>query len=130
MSNRLRRHEATIEVDPVHLRVGGQDIERSAVRRDDCRIIAGADDDPRGHRHTRLDAGDERTFADVSNRKCVHSGSARTDAERGTLKKPRFAVWGGRMNLRKQVEPLLLVALQASSKQRHAQRATSQLTWD
>ena len=34
------------------------------------------------------------------------------------------------MNLRKQVELLLSVALQASSKQRHAQRATSQLTWD
>jgi len=34
------------------------------------------------------------------------------------------------MNLRKQVEPLLWAALQASSKQRHAQRATSRLTWD
>jgi len=34
------------------------------------------------------------------------------------------------MNLRKQVEPLLSVALQASSKQRRAQRATSRLTWD
>jgi hypothetical protein len=33
------------------------------------------------------------------------------------------------MNLRKQVEPLLLAALQASSKQRHAQRATSRLAW-
>ena len=32
MSNRIRRHEATIEVDPVHLRVGRQDVERSAVR--------------------------------------------------------------------------------------------------
>jgi len=34
------------------------------------------------------------------------------------------------MNLRKQVEPLLSAALQASSKQRHAQRATSRLAWD
>ena len=42
--------------------------------------------------------------------------------------KPRFAVWGGRMNLRKQVEPLLSAALQASSEQRHAQHATSRLT--
>ena len=33
------------------------------------------------------------------------------------------------MNLRKQVEPLLSTALQASSKQRHAQRATSRLAW-
>src|SRR5688500_3892215 len=33
------------------------------------------------------------------------------------------------MNLRKQVEPLFSAALQASSVQRHAQRATSQLTW-
>src|SRR5688500_8402467 len=45
------------------------------------------------------------------------------------LNKPRFAVWGGRMNLRKQVEPLLSAALQASSEQRRAQRATSRLTW-
>ena len=48
----------------------------------------------------------------------------------GGGEKPRFAVWGGRMNLRKQVEPLLSAALQASSKQRHAQRATSRLAWD
>jgi hypothetical protein len=34
------------------------------------------------------------------------------------------------MNLLKQVEPLLSVALQASSKQRRAQRATSRLTWE
>ena len=34
------------------------------------------------------------------------------------------------MNLRKQVEPLLSAALQASSKQRRAQRATSRLAWD
>ena len=33
------------------------------------------------------------------------------------------------MNLRKQVEPLLSAALQASSVQRHAQRAASRLTW-
>jgi hypothetical protein len=33
------------------------------------------------------------------------------------------------MNLRKQVEPLLSAALQASSKQRRAQRATSRLAW-
>src|SRR5688500_6795104 len=45
------------------------------------------------------------------------------------LNKPRFAVWGGRMNLRKQVEPLLSAALQASSEQRHAQHATSRLAW-
>src|SRR5688500_19847611 len=45
------------------------------------------------------------------------------------LNKPRFAVWGGRMNLRKQVEPLLSAALQASSEQRRAQRATSRLAW-
>ena len=44
-------------------------------------------------------------------------------------KEPRFAVWGGRVNLLKQVELLLLVALQASSQQRHAQHATSRLTW-
>src|SRR5215510_11425892 len=42
---------------------------------------------------------------------------------------PRFAVWGGRMNLLKQVEPLLSIALQASSLQRHAQHATSRLAW-
>src|SRR6187431_2511944 len=48
----------------------------------------------------------------------------------GGGEKPRFAVWGGRMNLRKQVEPLLSAALQASSKQRRAQRATSRLAWD
>ena len=33
------------------------------------------------------------------------------------------------MNLQKQVEPLLSIALQASSAQRHAQHATSQLAW-
>ena len=33
------------------------------------------------------------------------------------------------MNLRKQVEPLLSAALQASSVQRHAHRATPRLTW-
>ena len=33
------------------------------------------------------------------------------------------------MNLLKQVEPLLLAALQASSEQRHAQHATSRLAW-
>ena len=33
------------------------------------------------------------------------------------------------MNLRKQVEPLLSAALQASSEQRRAQRATSRLAW-
>jgi len=33
------------------------------------------------------------------------------------------------MNLQKQVEPLLSAALQASSEQRHAQRATSRLAW-
>ena len=75
------------------------------------------------------DALDERTLADVSDSECVHSGYAGADAKRGETQKPRFAVWGGRMNLRKQVEPLLLVALQASSKQRHAQHATSRLTW-
>src|SRR5262245_3391449 len=59
----------------------------------------------------------------------VVSGFSRT-TNGAKNKKPRFAVWGGRMNLRKQVEPLLSVALQASSKQRHAQRATSRLTLD
>ena len=34
------------------------------------------------------------------------------------------------MNLRKQVEPLLSAALEASSEQRRAQRATSRLAWD
>src|SRR2546426_212991 len=33
------------------------------------------------------------------------------------------------MNLQKQVEPLLIAALEASSVQRHAQRATSRLAW-
>ena len=33
------------------------------------------------------------------------------------------------MNLHKQVEPLLSAALQASSRQRHAQHATSRLAW-
>src|SRR3954468_20569433 len=33
------------------------------------------------------------------------------------------------MNLHKQVEPLLLAALQASSEQRHAQHAASRLAW-
>ena len=33
------------------------------------------------------------------------------------------------MNLRKQVEPLYSAALQASSPQRHAQRASSRLAW-
>jgi len=51
------------------------------------------------------------------------------DAERNWEEEtPRFAVWGGRVNLPKQVEPLLSVALQASSQQRHAQHATSRLT--
>ena len=43
--------------------------------------------------------------------------------------KPRFAVWGGRMNLRQQVEPLLSAALQASSIQRHAQHTASRFAW-
>ena len=33
------------------------------------------------------------------------------------------------MNLRKQVEPLLSAAFQASSQQRHAHHATSRLAW-
>ena len=33
------------------------------------------------------------------------------------------------MNLRKQVDPLLSAALQASSEQRHAQHATPRLAW-
>ena len=33
------------------------------------------------------------------------------------------------MNLRKQVEPLLSVSLQASSQQRHAQHAAPRLAW-
>ena len=49
----------------------------------------------------------------------THGGMARRDVIRAMIarspreetvecrnKKPRFAVWGGRMNLRKQVEPL------------------------
>ena len=60
----------------------------------------------------------------------MRSTSARSPKEEIVeCKVPRFAVWGGRMNLRQQVEPLLSIALQASSEQRHAQHATSQLTW-
>ena len=51
------------------------------------------------------------------------------DVRRPRCGTPRFAVWGGRMNLRKQVEPLLSAALQASSAQRHAQHAAPRLTW-
>ena len=87
MSDRIGGHEAAIEVDAVHLRVGGQDVERASLRLDDRRVVAWTDDDPRGHRHARLDAGDERTFTDVSDRECVHSGSARTDAERREQRK-------------------------------------------
>ena len=82
MSDRIGRHEPAIEMDAVHLRVGGQDVERASLRLDDGGIVAWTDDDPRGHRDSRLDAGDERTFADVSDSECVHSGSAGADAER------------------------------------------------
>ena len=139
MSNRVSGHEPPIEMDAFDLRVGGQHLVRASLRLNHRGIVAGADHHPRRHRDARPDAGDERTFADVSDSECGHE-IAGCGAERGEIvertlqrartKEPRFAVWGGRMNLRKQVEPLLSVALQASSKQRHAQRATSQLTWD
>ena len=45
-------------------------------------------------------------------------------------KEPRVAVWGGRMNLRLQVEPLLTAARQASSEQRHAHSTASQFAWE
>ena len=43
--------------------------------------------------------------------------------------RPRFAVWGGRMNLRKQVEPLFESRPQASSQRRHAHGAASRFAW-
>jgi hypothetical protein len=58
----------------------------------------------------------------------ISARSPREERER-CVKKPSFAVWGGRMNLHQQVEPLLSTALQASSEQRHAQHATSRLAW-
>ena len=44
-------------------------------------------------------------------------------------KRPRFAVWGGWMNLQEQVEPLCYAAIEASSQRRHAQQATSRFAW-
>lgn len=38
------------------------------------------------------------------------------------MEKPRFAVWGGRMNLQKAGGTAVRAVLQASSQQRHAHR--------
>src|SRR5687768_2687855 len=76
--------------------------------------------------------GPTATHGGVATREIIRAMSARSPREETVVsrkkQKPRFAVWGGRMNLRKQVEPLLSAALQASSVQRHAQRTTPRLT--
>ena len=61
-------------------------------------VVARADLDPGRNLEAADDALDERVFAEFS-----YGGIGHEDRRKLT---PRFAVWGGRMNLLKQVEPL------------------------
>jgi len=61
-----------------------------------------------------------------SDLRLIPPGAARL---RRTRRKAPLCRVGRSMNLRKQVEPLLKAALQASSLQRHAHHAASRLTW-
>jgi hypothetical protein len=48
-----------------NLRVGGQHVERAALRPNHRCIVAGPDEDPRRCGEARCDAGDERVLADL-----------------------------------------------------------------
>ncbi len=98
MSDGVGRHERLIEMHAVHQRVGGEHFAASSGRLHDGGVVAGADLDPGRDVETAEDALDERMFAEFS-----YGGIGHEDRRNLT---PRFAVWGGRMNLLKQVEPL------------------------
>ena len=95
VTHRVGRDEPEVEVDAVDQGVGRQYVERAANRLDDGGVIAWAHSNPRWCGEARGDPGDERALAEGGDRGVSQK------------QKPRFAVWGGRMNLRKQVEPLL-----------------------
>jgi len=65
MPDRVRRHEAAIEVDPFDLRIDCQDVVRTSRCGNHGGIIAGSDDDPRWPCDPGAQALDQRTFAEI-----------------------------------------------------------------
>jgi hypothetical protein len=98
----LRRNESGVEVHAFDLGVDCRYIERPPCRFYDSGIVARADDNPGRAIGARTDAFDQRTFAEVGNCLNWQENEARSAAhcDAGRRMSPRFAVWGGRMNLR------------------------------
>src|SRR5262249_23651150 len=87
------RRPRAAEVHVLNETVCRQNLERSAIGRERGGVIADANRDPLARASApRANAVDERVLSEVGDRRVGG--------------KPRFAVWGGRMNLHKQVEPL------------------------
>ena len=135
LADGVRRHEGLIEVDAVHQRVGGEHFSTSSGRLYDGGVVAGTNLDPGRNLEAAEDPRDERVFAEFSDCETgrgIGSGHERTVGRNsrselpgrgrpltptarycrapravcGVRKCSRFAVWGGRMNQLKQVEPL------------------------
>ena len=105
------RHERLIEVDAVHERIGREHLAAPPRRLHDGGVVARADVHPRRDVEAASDALDERLLAEVSYGGIGHEDLGENEGRTGMTPvrqnlMPRFAVWGGRMNLLKQVEPL------------------------
>src|SRR3954462_13778342 len=104
MADGVEGHEALIDMHAIDQRIGRDDVERAPGRLDYCGVVARTAHHPRSRSDVCLNPGDERALSDVRNRERLQPGPARGRRWRAETEKPRFAVWGGRMNLRKQVE--------------------------
>ena len=65
MPDCIRRHEPPVEMNALNLCVGGQHLERAALRLNDRRVVARTHEDPGRLGEARGDAGNERVLADV-----------------------------------------------------------------
>ena len=93
--------ETPVEVDTFDNSVHRDDVQRASCRDQHCGVVAGADDDPGGKRDpgaNSLDQGALAEFADGLDCQMVEKECAPDGAR--VKESPRFAVWGGRMNLR------------------------------
>src|SRR5205085_7439130 len=75
MSDGIRRYEPPIEMNAFNLCVGGQHVERAALRLNHRGVVARTNQDPGRHGKARGNPGDERVLADVGNGAITHSAS-------------------------------------------------------
>ena len=90
VSDRVQWNEGPIEVNAFYHGIRGQDVKRTPLGLENRGIVARTDEHPGGcqerGRETRRNSSNQRPL---------------TERGEGELsQKPRFAVWGGRMNLR------------------------------